>query len=63
MTCECCKKNFDTRDIEPEFGGNSGESIEVNFLCPHCGQGYYTYVELPDCERDPMKCGTTGEQR
>lgn len=57
MNCECCKTDFDAQNIEPEIGGSTDDSFEVNFACPHCSQGYYTYVNLADCSLDPVKRG------
>ena len=44
MICGHCEADMALADLAPTGGINVCDDIEVRISCPHCEQGYYTFV-------------------
>ena len=62
MKCLNCKEEIKASELAIGGEGHMGESVQVNMNCPHCEQGYYTFLAVDDFTFDDSKPGRSQKQ-
>ena len=43
MDCDKCKKHIDFKETGFAIGEKTGDSVEIRFACPACGERYFAF--------------------